>query len=141
MAEPFVIHAHSGYPGSPLHYDLMLRRGAVLATWQMEQSPLEVKVGQSVPAKKIKDHRLVYLTYEGPVSGGRGAVARQDEGTYELLTSASSLRSDHSGSRTVEPAEEAEGWRVRFEGRGMRGIYLLRREKGDNWSLVCESAG
>jgi hypothetical protein len=101
----------------------MLRRGAVLITWQMEQSPLELGVGQAIPAKKIKDHRLVYLTYEGPVSGGRGAVTRQDEGTYELLE------------------EGADGWRARFDGRGMRGIYRLRREEGDAWSLVCESAG
>jgi hypothetical protein len=119
--EPFVLHAHSGF--GPGHYDLMLRRGAILATWQMEQSPLELGAGQSIPAKKIKDHRLVYLTYEGPVSGGRGTVARQDEGTYELLV------------------EEDEGWRVRFDGRGMRGVYLLRRVEGNDWTLVCESAG
>ena len=30
------------------------------------------------------DHRLAYLDYEGPVSGGRGSVTRWDQGTYEL---------------------------------------------------------
>jgi hypothetical protein len=124
MIEPFVIHLHSGYPGAAgPHYDLMLRRGDVLATWQMDRSPLELGTGQSISARKLEDHRLVYLTYEGPVSGGRGQVARQDEGTYELL------------------AEEAQGWRVRFSGRRMRGIYRLCPEGADDWTLVCEAAG
>lgn len=121
MAEEFVIHVHSGF--GPTHFDLMLRRGEALATWQMRQSPLELAPGQSVPARRLGDHRLAYLTYEGAVSGGRGEVARQDKGTYELL------------------ADDAEGWRVRLAGGRMRGVYRLRAVEGDDWELLCESAG
>ncbi|MCJ7544565.1 MAG: hypothetical protein MUP47_08410 [Phycisphaerae bacterium] len=121
MAEPFVILAHSGH--GPLHYDLMLQRGQTLATWQLGQSPLELSPGQTLAALKLTDHRLGYLTYEGPVSGGRGEVAHEEEGTYELLS------------------EGPKGWRVRLNGARMRGVYLLRAEAGGGWVLACESAG
>ena len=121
MGDAFVILAHSGY--GPLHYDLMFRRGAVLATWQLGQSPLELLPGQSLPALKLADHRLVYLTYEGPIGGGRGQVVREEEGTYELLS------------------QGPEGWRIRLAGARMRGVYLLRAEEGAGWTLVCESVG
>ena len=34
--------------------------------------------------RSLADHRLAYLDYEGPISGGRGTVARWDCGTYVL---------------------------------------------------------
>lgn len=33
----------------------------------------------------IGSHRRLYLTYEGPLSGGRGTVTRVDEGTFVAL--------------------------------------------------------
>lgn len=121
MAEPFVILVHSGH--GPSHFDFMLSRGQTLATWQLARSPLELAAGQSLPARKLADHRPAYLTYEGPVSGGRGEVRRQEEGTYELLT------------------EGAEEWRLRLAGQRMRGVYSLRFVEGNNWVLGCEAAG
>jgi DNA polymerase Ligase (LigD) len=38
-----------------------------------------------VECEPSADHRLLYLDYEGPVSGGRGQVRRVDRGTYDLL--------------------------------------------------------
>jgi hypothetical protein len=36
----------------------------------------------TVDAQRIADHRLAYLEYEGPISGGRGTVRRLDGGSY-----------------------------------------------------------
>jgi hypothetical protein len=37
------------------------------------------------PVQPIGAHRRDYLTYEGPLSGGRGRVTRVDEGTFVPL--------------------------------------------------------
>ena len=63
------------------HWDLMLEAGAVLRTWRLHGAP---EAGCPVPASPSFDHRRLYLDYEGPVSGGRGAVARWDSGTFTL---------------------------------------------------------
>jgi hypothetical protein len=59
------------------HWDLMLERDGVLWTWRLAE-PLPV--GANVPAERIGDHRLLYLDYEGLVSGNRGTVVRVDGG-------------------------------------------------------------
>ena len=33
----------------------------------------------------MPDHRLTYLDYEGPITGGRGSVTTQAAGTYRLM--------------------------------------------------------
>ena len=86
MAKAFVIHFHSGCGGD--HYDLMLEGEGKLFTWQLEQSPLELAVGQALPARRIADHRIEYLQYQGPVSRNRGCVARIDAGTCEIISTA-----------------------------------------------------
>jgi len=40
---------------------------------------------EAFPAERIADHRAVYLEYEGPISGGRGAVERVAAGEASLL--------------------------------------------------------
>jgi hypothetical protein len=66
----FVILEHD-HP--ELHWDFMLEAGAVLRTWRLAAPPA---LGQVVAAAASFDHRLLYLDYEGPVSGGRGTVRR-----------------------------------------------------------------
>ena len=82
MASRFVILAHSGY--GPTHYDLMLQRAGVLATWQFAQDPAD-PFEAPLTAHRIQDHRPAYLSRQGPVSGGRGRVDRVDEGAWQLL--------------------------------------------------------
>jgi hypothetical protein len=65
-----------------LHWDLMLEAGAALRTWRL-RAPLVS--GRAVDAEAAPDHRLYYLDYEGPISGGRGKVARWDAGTLNWL--------------------------------------------------------
>ena len=61
------------------HWDLFLESGASLRSWRL-LAPLESNT--SVPAELVSDHRLDYLDYEGPVSGGRGTVRRLDGGQF-----------------------------------------------------------
>jgi hypothetical protein len=61
------------------HWDLFLERGGVLASWRLLAEP---RPGASVPCEPAPDHRLHYLDYEGPVSGGRGSVRRVAAGNY-----------------------------------------------------------
>ncbi len=75
----FVILEHD-FP--TLHWDLMLETGAALRTWRLDAPP---KPGASVAAEPLPDHRLVYLEYEGAISGGRGNVRRWDAGLYSNL--------------------------------------------------------
>ena len=72
-----------------LHWDLMLEEGAVLKTWRLPQppeiDPASDETSLDLIAEALPDHRLVYLEYEGPVSGDRGEVSRWDWGTFTLL--------------------------------------------------------
>ena len=92
------------------HWDLMLENGDGLATWRLPLDPFALATAattDNVPAERIADHRLAYLTYEGPVSGERGEVRREDEGDYELLRSLPDV------------------WLVRLAGRRLNGDFEL----------------
>ena len=75
----FVVLRHESPRG--LHWDFMLEMGTALATWSLPEPP---DATAAMLAEALPDHRLVYLDYEGPVSGGRGSVTRWDRGTYVL---------------------------------------------------------
>jgi hypothetical protein len=72
----------------------MLEVGGTLQTWAFTKLPLAWRklsddpqlVGESncVLAERLADHRLDYLTYEGPVSGDRGEVCRLEQGTFHI---------------------------------------------------------
>lgn len=117
MPKEFVIHIHSGF--GELHYDLMLATGEALATWQLSQSPADLAEGRSTPARRLKDHRTAYLSYEGPVSRGRGRVTMLDKGTYELL------------------AATETRWELLLIGRRIRGRFVLQQGRADprEWSF------
>ncbi|CAN5184060.1 hypothetical protein BH11PLA2_BH11PLA2_29470 [soil metagenome] len=57
------------------HYDLLLEADGVLKTWRLAEPPRD-----GVRVEPISDHRLLYLDYEGAVSGNRGSVTRFDGG-------------------------------------------------------------
>jgi hypothetical protein len=64
-----------------VHYDVMLEDVALgsLRTWAVE---VPLTPGADLPARELATHRLVYLDYEGPISGDRGSVRRLDRGTF-----------------------------------------------------------
>jgi DNA polymerase Ligase (LigD) len=129
----FVLLYHDCPPGyaRASHWDLMLEQGPVLRTWAVEKLPQEweveaaaaVEAGDTVPAEQLADHRLAYLDYEGPLSGGRGSVTRVEAGSYE----------------TVD--ESVDDWRVILSSEKIRGQIRLRRAAPDNsrWTLSTMS--
>jgi hypothetical protein len=64
------------------HWDFLLEAGDVLRAWRLLEEP---GPGKAIPAEPNFDHRLVYLDYEGPLSGDRGSVTRWDAGTFEWI--------------------------------------------------------
>ena len=103
----YVILRHDPPPHGDFrrHWDLMLEIGEVLKTWALAEEPC---VARAIAADRLADHRVAYLEYEGPVSGGRGHVTRWDWGTYVLVAS-----NDHE-------------WQVRIQGERFDGTTILR---------------
>jgi hypothetical protein len=91
----FVVLHHSGV--QPEHFDLLIQVPGqeALLTWRVE-APLE-SWGNGTIAVRIADHRAIYMTYEGEISGGRGTVKRVAEGAVRVLH------------------EDQHGWRARLE--------------------------
>jgi len=98
------------------HWDLMLQTGAKLATWQLAAPP-PPPPGGSIAARRIGEHRMDYLEYEGPVSGDRGNVSRVDRGSLRLL------------------ARSADDWVFELAGRLCRGVYRLVRSPSQSEDL------
>lgn len=117
MEQRFVIQIHRGW--GPTHYDLMIEDGSALATWQFADPPIDAD--GSMRCGRIADHRPAYLTYEGPISGGRGAVSIFDGGRCEVF------------------ARGPARWRVRFGGKRLAGTWELHRDEGagkDGWAMA-----
>ena len=73
----FTISRHSGAKEGD-HFDLLLEQGETLKTWRLENTAFQFPQA----AKQVKDHRKLYLDYEGEISGGRGTVKIWDTGPY-----------------------------------------------------------
>lgn len=109
----FVILRHETPPGDarPSHWDWMFEQGGSLATWAVERAPTQ---GERTPARALPPHRLAYLTYEGPLSGGRGTVSQIDAGEYlgaihPTKTTTLQLRGGAwNGELTIQPPREIE---------------------------------
>jgi hypothetical protein len=111
----FVILEHD-HPA--LHWDFMLEAGDVLKTWRLPAPP---RPGGAVAAEPSFDHRLAYLDYEGPVSGGRGRVTRWDAGTFSW-------------------EEATAGVAVWLEGTRLRGQARIESDGAGGWRLLMEGA-
>ncbi len=71
-----------------IHWDLLLQipDRELLATWQIRLNPQQWGgISGPVAAVQLPDHRMIYLEYEGEISGGRGNVTRVDCGKMELV--------------------------------------------------------
>ena len=77
----FVVLEHRQAQG--VHFDLMIERGGVLATWKFEEFP--ASTSPSMTCDRLADHRLLYLDFEGPLSKNRGNVIRVDRGECRIL--------------------------------------------------------
>ncbi len=66
------------------HWDLLIEVPGQerLPTWRLAQNPLTT--ASDIPAERIKDHRPLYLDYEGEIESGRGRVRRLDRGSANV---------------------------------------------------------
>jgi len=103
------------------HWDLLVEQpdAAMLATWALDGPPVE---SRPIPARRLPDHRPLYLDYEGPVSGDRGHVSRWDHGTC----------------RIVERGEES--WTVELHGEQTIGTAVLRRLPDGDWEFLLTTS-
>lgn len=72
-------HMIEAVAGRGNHWDLMLEQDGVLITFEVARLPSQAGPFQ---ARRLVDHRLAYLDYEGQISGNRGSVIRLDRGYY-----------------------------------------------------------
>lgn len=125
MDRPTVALRHELADGSA-HVDWMLARDDAgadpLITFRLDEPPWDCPPGGVVTATRIADHRPVYLTYEGAISGGRGTVHRLGRGAIEAW-------SDDVGARG--------GWAVTvaWEGRAAPQMLECVPVGGDAWSI------
>lgn len=108
----FVVLEHD-HPST--HWDLMFETGSTLRTWRLASVPTP---GNTVEATALADHRLLYLDYEGPISGNRGRVLRWDFGTFEAR--------EWSEKRIV----------AELQGTRLCGTLTLEQIAGQSWCCV-----
>ena len=86
----FVVLYHQVSPGSDResHWDLLLEQPQAdriqLLTFEVSVPPRDW--GKQTTAKRLNDHRSIYLNYEGPISGGRGSVSQILKGDAQWVT-------------------------------------------------------
>ncbi len=114
MSSRFVVQEHTTPDG--VHWDLMLEQGDILTTFRLEQPPEAASDG-AVPATKIFDHPMRFLTYEGPVQKGTGKVRIVDRGACDVS------------------AEGEDVIALRLQGMILRGDFRLTRIEGISWQL------
>jgi hypothetical protein len=71
---------HHVLPDGSAHHDWLIDRGdgGLLVTFRCDASPSEAA---AFVATRVPDHRRIYLTYEGAISGNRGTVRRVASGS------------------------------------------------------------
>lgn len=103
-----LFHETASGVGRADHWDFMLEVEGVLRTWALEAEP-SCQDGLPIPATALADHRLEYLQYEGPLTGGRGSVTSWDRGEFQVLK------------------WSEVGVEVRLSGARLRGLARLER--------------
>ena len=98
-----------------LHWDLLLEADGALRTWRLEMPPAPAA---EIRAEALPDHRLMYLTYEGPVSGNRGRVDRWDAGSYEIV------------------CWNAQRIELMLSGERIQGLIVITQFKGTDWRFT-----
>ena len=114
----------------PSHWDLMFECGGVLKTWELASFPS----GESVVlARRLPDHRLAYLEYEGDVSNNRGRVRQVDSGKYRLLSGTKFSVLDNVDRDLAATPIAIE---VELSGSVLLGPYQLSQVDETDWRFV-----
>jgi len=111
-----------------LHYDFFLEAGESLKTWALPQPP---EPNLEIECNALADHRLLYLDYEGPISGDRGTVQQWDRGAYFIeIWSDEQIIVRLSGEKLTGRLDllrlrgQTERWRLTF--RSIKGVEPAR---------------
>ncbi len=122
----FVVQEHETADG--VHWDLMLEQDKVLTTFRLEEPPEQVLV-HPVPAEKIFDHPLRFLSYEGPVQKGTGRVRIVERGCW---------RPEECDRRVVRANDYSplRVGRLILEGTILSGTFTLVRTSPTQWRFV-----
>ncbi|GAA4435418.1 DNA polymerase ligase N-terminal domain-containing protein [Bremerella cremea] len=92
-------HRTPSHACKPDHYDLLLEDGDVLKTFTLWEFPL---VNEPTDAIPDFDHRMMYLDYEGPISGDRGEVTQADRGSFAwVIREANQIEVELAGATLV----------------------------------------
>lgn len=114
-------------PDGTVHVDWMIAQdpeaSLSLITFRLPRPLTELKPGEELIAQRIADHRPAYLAYEGPISGGRGAVRCLARG------------------RICQWNEVTEGWEMRILRQSEAGdaVYVrlrLEPRPDQKWMIV-----
>lgn len=112
----FVILQHD-WP--TLHWDFLVEAGSVLRAWRLYDEPAAQRL---IAAERNADHRLMYLDYEGPVSGDRGVVSRWDWGECQWL---------------LETAERVE---LELKGTKLQGRAVVWQQGDSSWCFQLKDS-
>jgi hypothetical protein len=128
----FVVLHHTGWPGHPDHYDLMLQSEAgrddddpVLKTFSTHADEFPDPSGGGIRLVLIAPHRRAYLHYQGPLSDQRGRVERVDEGEMNPLCT----------SPLAEGRDAEAALQIELRGRRLWGKYRLRRVNAEEYAF------
>ena len=111
----YAVLQHSGVEEP--HFDFLFERNAdgPLVTFRLREWPLT----ENQPVTRLRDHRRMYLTYEGAIPGDRGRVDRVAEGTVHVIETSGWLLQHANGEffALFEPygepyADDQPDWRV-----------------------------
>jgi hypothetical protein len=101
------------------HFDLMLEQGRVLLTFSFAEFP-----ASPATCRRLFDHRLAYLDFEGTMEDGKGRVARVESGRFDLLNLA------------------PDAICVHLRGERLRGVFHLTQAAGEgekeNWQFAAQ---
>nr|WP_204332045.1 non-homologous end-joining DNA ligase [Geodermatophilus sabuli] len=120
--DTFVVQEHHtprGRTGERVHWDLRLERDGVLKSWAVPKGP-PTTTGPSRLAVPTEDHPLEYAAFEGTIAAGEyggGRVRIWDAGRYAT----EKWVDDHVT--------------VAFDGRRLRGRYVLFRLADGTWNV------
>ncbi len=97
-----------------------------LITFRVGQRIDQLTVGQQLIARRIADHRPVYLGYEGPISDNRGSVSRLSRGTVISLE------------------QQPDIWHLEVSWHSQTGVpqyqrLRMQRKSPDEWTIDCTS--
>ena len=116
----FVIQEHTA--AADVHWDFMLESesGESLQTHRLDIEPQHI-LQNPANVVKIFDHSPRFLTYQGPVSKGRGRVRIVEAGTYKI---------------TYQSPNRIE---LNLNGQILKGNFILNQTRDDQWQFALNT--